>query len=386
MDSNHNWMQCPAKDPNRNLRTDDIWQRPRQYLNKPHYNLSVADIEGAQPRPEKSNLGNRRVNPLNPTYSWSKVEPNPAPQPKFLRDAMDISDIWGAQPARCITYSCAQRDSMNFRDIERSYAGWNRNQHRRQKGHKIDAMNVRDINADHIGMNRLKRGKRCTNPLDPQYEYDHLRKSGLLQSTGAASTGSSTSTNQSVQKPKRNILGGVKGSKSEIMNPFFHRDEFNLRTNDIEGAQVNMRRWKRNKPRNSMYIGDIEKCAPNSKVKFQTKRCTNPLNPSYQMLDRETKENNVLQRNQSTPMLTAKKQNDTKSTNSSTKSKSRMNASKSTAVLAPVITNNNFNVHNSTHQGSSNQLTHSNVMKKYERQQHERQRQEDIESIKSLST
>lgn len=378
MDTDQNWMQCPPKDPNRNLRTNDIWQRPRQYLNKPHYNLSVADIEGAQPRPEKSNLGNRRVNPLNPTYSWSKVEPVPAPQPKFLRDTMDISDIWGAQPARCITYSCAQRDSMNFRDIERSYAGWNRNQYQRKKGHKIDAMNVRDINADHIGMNRMKRGNRCTNPLDPKYEYDHLRKSGL----------STLSTDKTPKEQKRNILGGVKGSKSQILNPYFHRDEFNLRTNDIEGAQVNMRRWKRNNPRDPMFIGDIEKCAPNTKIKFKTRRCTNPLNPSYQMLDHEAKENNnVLQRNQSTPMLN--KDNSKPQSTSSKKSTSKMNVSKSTAVLAPVITNNNFTSHNghsSKHQGSaSSQLTHSNLMKRYERQQQERQRQEDMESIKSLS-
>ena len=343
--------------------------------------MSVADIEGAQPRPEKSNLGNRRVNPLNPTYSWSKVEPVPAPKPKFLRDSMDNSDIWGAQPARCITYSCTQRDSMNFRDIDRSYSGWNRNQYHRKKGHKIDALNVHDINSDHIGMNRLKRGKRCTNPLNPQYEYDHSRKSGLRRSAGSKAS----STKSTATKPKRNILGGIKGSKSQILNPYFHRDEFNLRTNDIEGAQVNIGRWKRNKPRNPMYTADIEKCAPNTRSTFKTRRCTNPLNPSYTMLDHEAKENRVLHRNQSTPVLSAASQK-SKSSTKSTASKSRMNASKSSAVLAPMITANNFNAHNSTQQGSSrSKLTHSNMMKKYERQQQDRQRQDDIDSIRSLS-
>ena len=115
----HNWLKCPQKDPSRILRTSDIYQRPRKLLNKPNYNLNVSDIEGAQPRPEKSNLGKRKVNPLNPEYKWSKVAvPEPAAT-KFSRNSMDVSDIYGAQPSRCITYSCKQRDNMNGRDIER---------------------------------------------------------------------------------------------------------------------------------------------------------------------------------------------------------------------------------------------------------------------------
>ena len=41
-------------------------------------------------------------------------------------------------------------------------------------------MNVADINSDFIGLNRL-RGNRCTNPLEPRYEYDASQKSGLLK-------------------------------------------------------------------------------------------------------------------------------------------------------------------------------------------------------------
>eukprot|EP01083_Nonionella_stella_P246288 855262_1 len=195
MDQHPNWLKCPPKDPNRILRSDDIWQLPRTYFNKPNFNLNVSDIEGARPRPEKSNLGNRRVNPLNPEYKWSTVDVSKPPTPKFLRDTLNISDIWGAQPSRCITYSCKQRDNMNYKDIDRSYAGWNRNQNNRKNPSKYDALNVKDINTDCDGINRL-RGNRCTNPLEPHYEYNHSKTSGLLSKSSA--------NNQSKTK---NILG-----------------------------------------------------------------------------------------------------------------------------------------------------------------------------------
>jgi len=41
----------------------------------------------------------RHTNPLNPSYSIASAKQSPAPPPKFIRDAMDVSDITGARPA-----------------------------------------------------------------------------------------------------------------------------------------------------------------------------------------------------------------------------------------------------------------------------------------------
>ena len=342
----HNWLKCPPKDPNRLLQTSDIYQRPRKLLNKPNFNLNVSDIEGAQPRPEKSNLGKRKVNPLNPEYKWSTVTVPEPETAKFQRDSMDVSDIWGAQPSRCITYACKQRNNMNYKDIDRSYAGWNTQKYKRTNNAKYDQLNVADINSDHIGLNRL-RGNRCTNPLEPQYEYDASQKTGLL------TAGSGTNENA-----KKNILGAVKGSKHRICHKNLNRDSYNLRTNDIDGARVEYGKWKRNVPRNPMDISDIEKCGPSSKVGIVTKRCTNPLNPNYNLLDyKPTTRSNSLQRNQST--LTTGTETPNPNTTASSKSANRSN------------------------QGSSN-LTKKNIISKYERQQQVNQMQDDIQSVRSL--
>ena len=351
MECDRNWLKCPSKDPNRSLRTSDIWQYPRKYLNKPNYNLSVSDIDGAQPRPQKSNLGIRRVNPLNPNYKWSKtnvISPKPL---KFLRNTLNIDDIWGAKPARCGPYSIKQRDNMNYKDIDKSFAGWNINQYKRKNYSKFNQLNVKDINNDFIGIHRLK-GNRCTNPLDPQYQYNQTRKSGLLKSSQSVTT-----TNKNNNK---NILGSIKGSKPQILNRFTNRDEFNLRTHDIYGAQINHHKWKRNIPKDPNYIGDIEKTAPNSNISFKTRRCTNPLNPKYKYLDYRNNNNNKnLQRNKSTPSLSNMDNN------------KKLNNSKSSAILAPVIPNN--------------KLTKKNMMNKFEKEQHSQQIQDDISSVRSLT-
>eukprot|EP01084_Bolivina_argentea_P309216 534840_1 len=237
MNRYENWLQCPPKDPNRILRTSDIWQRPRKHLNKPNFNLNVSDIEGARPRPEKSNLGNRIVNPLNPQYEWSKINMSKPLNchAKFMRDTLDISDIWGTKPSKNITYSCKQRDNMNYRDIERSYAGW-KGKYRKKKiqkrdKYKFDKLSVSDINNDFTGVNRFKT-TRCTNPLQPQYKYNNSKRSGLLK------LNNNNNNNNNNNKENINILGNIKGSSSSFMNKYTNRNgnEFNLRTNDILGA------------------------------------------------------------------------------------------------------------------------------------------------------
>lgn len=89
-------------------------------------NLDVSDIEGAQPRPERSHFGHRHVNPLNPVYEWGNhVVITPPPEPRFLRDNLNISDIDGSKPKPSIYATKQTRDIMNVRDIEGTFAGWN---------------------------------------------------------------------------------------------------------------------------------------------------------------------------------------------------------------------------------------------------------------------
>eukprot|EP00284_Hemiselmis_tepida_P008355 CAMPEP_0174930704 /NCGR_PEP_ID=MMETSP1355-20121228/31305_1 /TAXON_ID=464990 /ORGANISM="Hemiselmis tepida, Strain CCMP443" /LENGTH=224 /DNA_ID=CAMNT_0016177017 /DNA_START=112 /DNA_END=783 /DNA_ORIENTATION=- len=59
------------------------------------------DIPGSRPATHHSSIGgksSRSSDPLNPTYSLAKAKKVPVPAPRFLRDAMDVSDIVGARP------------------------------------------------------------------------------------------------------------------------------------------------------------------------------------------------------------------------------------------------------------------------------------------------
>lgn len=64
-------------------------------LNKVDRQLLLEDIEGAKPRP-KTFKTTRKVNPLVPEYKLPSYKVVPPPEPKFLRDNIDNSDIDGA--------------------------------------------------------------------------------------------------------------------------------------------------------------------------------------------------------------------------------------------------------------------------------------------------
>eukprot|EP00282_Hemiselmis_andersenii_P008618 CAMPEP_0114139890 /NCGR_PEP_ID=MMETSP0043_2-20121206/17093_1 /TAXON_ID=464988 /ORGANISM="Hemiselmis andersenii, Strain CCMP644" /LENGTH=225 /DNA_ID=CAMNT_0001233949 /DNA_START=123 /DNA_END=797 /DNA_ORIENTATION=- len=70
------------------------------------YNTS--DIPGSRPGTQGSIGGksNRSSDPLNPSYTLAKAKKVPLPAPRFLRDAMDVSDIVGARPT---TVGCGFR-------------------------------------------------------------------------------------------------------------------------------------------------------------------------------------------------------------------------------------------------------------------------------------
>jgi hypothetical protein len=61
-------------------------------INKPEYNLSNKDIQGSSP---KSQFWTTRkpFNPLEPQYNLPQVENVPLPEPKFIRDNIQINVI-----------------------------------------------------------------------------------------------------------------------------------------------------------------------------------------------------------------------------------------------------------------------------------------------------
>jgi hypothetical protein len=58
--------------------------------------LSNNDIEGSRPDCQKFKTKRESCNPLNPSYKLQSFEVLPAPIPKFIRDAINNSDIVGS--------------------------------------------------------------------------------------------------------------------------------------------------------------------------------------------------------------------------------------------------------------------------------------------------
>lgn len=85
-------------------------------LNKPQYNLSNADIAGTKTQIVKFQTKREPSNPLTPVYNLQSFTVVPPDPPKFIRDAMTITDIEGSQPI--IKKKFAARDSLNVYDID----------------------------------------------------------------------------------------------------------------------------------------------------------------------------------------------------------------------------------------------------------------------------
>ena len=85
-------------------------------LNNPFGSLQSNDIEGSQPNGVKFKTKRQPQNPLCPVYKLAEVvfvAPDP---PKFIRDAMAVSDIEGAKPKKAVER--ATRDNYNCGDID----------------------------------------------------------------------------------------------------------------------------------------------------------------------------------------------------------------------------------------------------------------------------
>lgn len=131
-------------------------------LNKPHFNLSNADIEKSSPQQQKFGL-ERQTNPLVPEYKLPSFEARPITPPKFMRDSLDVSDIEGTKAKRDPYLDYKTRPSMNLEDIEGSKSKvLHKSRSRSPEGY--DHLNYSDVNKDGLFVS-----KRQTNPLAPEY-------------------------------------------------------------------------------------------------------------------------------------------------------------------------------------------------------------------------
>ena len=136
--------------------------------------MTNADIEGSKPDIVKFKSTRPPSNPLNPVYKLAHVEYVPPSPPKFVRDAMQITDVEGARPKK--KPERAERDPLKVNDI---------------KGASAKTAYVRQKHYDSVGYNDVYAkdwsSKRVTNPLDPQYAVrDAIAGGEFIKMEGAA--------------------------------------------------------------------------------------------------------------------------------------------------------------------------------------------------------
>ena len=220
-------------------------------LNKPEYNLTNKDIEKSYP--QMNHLKTKRcTNPLEPKYNLPKVEEYPPEIPKFIRNSIDIKDIYGARPQKYFQWKTRETFPINNHGIEGSKTKetYVRKNLGSLKYHYID---YGDLTRD------IFKTKRNTNPLDPIYSFKK---------------------NEEIFK-----YGPIEKSKPQTYYPFFYQPALNLKLDDIKGTNIGSKNKinRYNGNNFEMTTQDIKGCNAGSLKKgIVTQRCTNPLNPIYQ--------------------------------------------------------------------------------------------------------
>ena len=222
-------------------------------LNKPEYNLSNKDIEKSSP--QLNNLKtNRCCNPLEPKYNLAKVENYPPSEPKFIRDSIDIKDISGAKPQKYFQWKTRETFPLDNHGIEGSKT--KKTYVRKNLGNiKYNYIDYSDLTVD------IFKTKRNTNPLDPVYNF----------------------------KKKDNDIfqyGPIEKSKPKTIYPYFYQPALGMKVDDIYGTNIGSKNHinKFNGKNFEMMTSDIKGCNVGSLKKgIVTNRCTNPLNPNYEL-------------------------------------------------------------------------------------------------------
>ncbi len=247
-------------------KTDDIDRSFPKLLhlqiNKPEYNLSNKDIQGSSP---KSQFWTTRkpFNPLEPNYNLPQVENVPLPEPKFIRDNIQINvfanfnikDIEGTHPKKFIVWN--KRDMMNIKDIEGTST----------KRAKLRTASYSNMNYSDVTHDKFKT-RRCVNPLNPMYEIKYKEYYALLF---------------------RGTVVHGKIDKSEPCGtlPYKYPIYFKLELNDIPEAQPGSLNKVKNLKSNdgNLKIGDVPGAQTSTlKRGITTIRQSNPLNPQYNLL------------------------------------------------------------------------------------------------------
>ena len=221
-------------------------------LNKPEYNLSNSDIEFSQPHCVKCKI-NRHLNPLEPKYKLSKSPEYPPYEPKFIRDNIDVKDIYGAKPRKIMSQTVL-RESLKNDDVKDS---WPRKPYVRKT--KYEFMDYRDVTNTEFQTNRN------TNPLNPFYTMNFLDGTKVK-------------------------FGPIEKNKPLVGSKYMYKEPFNLKLDDIEGSNIGSKnKYKKFTSNNSCYdISDIIGTQSGSLLKgISTKRMTNPLWPKYKYLGAE---------------------------------------------------------------------------------------------------
>ena len=172
-------------------------------LNKPEYNLSNSDIEFSQPHCVKCKI-NRHLNPLEPKYKLSKSPEYPPYEPKFIRDNIDVKDIYGAKPRKIMSQTVL-RESLKNDDVKDS---WPRKPYVRKT--KYEFMDYRDVTNTEFQSNRN------TNPLNPFYTMNFVDGSKVK-------------------------FGPIEKNKPLVGSSFMYKIPLNLKVDDIEGCYIEVK-------------------------------------------------------------------------------------------------------------------------------------------------
>lgn len=212
--------------------------------------LYIDDIEGTRKLiKDRMMRTNRHVDPLEPHYNLPSYATNEAPDSRFLRDAIDVSDIEGTRPKPKKEFST--RDIMGIADIEGSKPGLKQT----ARLNSIRTKNILDV-EDICARNRyVDRTSRVSDPCAPSYLVNGME---IADGPGA--------------KPRP--------QPKQLSN-------FLLMTKDISGAEAGSRytsSFERTEVRNTNNISDIAGAHADSiKHSIVSTRQTNPLQPVYQV-------------------------------------------------------------------------------------------------------
>lgn len=275
------------------MKTDDLNQKRKQITRAEPINtynsLYNEDIPFAKTKVQHFATKRAPTNPLEPCYSGFKEEQIEPVETKFIRDAMNVTDIDGAQthwrqrmkhqklqelsksPTKHIPLVTCQLKDVIFNS--EPHAGKNNPELelRKLRNHKYfyetsgkySNLDVSDI----AKCKAYKISNRCLNPLDPNYFYYDINRNPTH-------------------------LDPIKKAHSSIRHPARNKVLYNLQSQDIEGAcpNTNHHLFVGGKERKDFHktndLSNIQNVHPGScKKSIKTKRCLNPNMRDYPIPD-----------------------------------------------------------------------------------------------------